>query len=186
MEAWRSDSDEAPGRLAEGKRMENSPVTKKKTYAEWVEGVLKQSSAMFESAHLDDLEGADCADLAGPELVRHCRALLEEGRTILRKAGEARSFRYLIVFLPLRPADTLSLWEDELWDQVSGADEPPTAYLIARDPLLEEWDEEYRRPLQIPQNEDSAGRAMYRCWRTKQDMQNSWEFARGVYLVVEP
>jgi hypothetical protein len=164
--------------------MDGSRVTKK-TFEKWLEEAATQSDDAFQSVHVDELEGLGLFDVDGLELVRQCCALLQNGRTILRNVQAARSFRYLVMFLPIPPIKTLCLWDEELWERVTGSDEPPTLYLMAHDQLLEEWDEEYHRPVQVPVAEHSGFRALYRCWRTRYDMQKSWEFARGVYVVVD-
>jgi hypothetical protein len=170
--------------MVAAKRMDGSQVTKK-AFQEWLEEAATQSNAAFESAHVDELEGLPLSDEAGVELVQRSCALLEEGRAVLQNVQGARPLRYLLMFLPLAPTSTLSLWEEEAWNKVTGADEPLTVYLIAGDQLFEEWDEEYRRPVQVPVAEHSGCRAIYRCWRTSDDMQRSWEFARGVYIIVD-
>ncbi len=164
--------------------MDGSQVTKK-TFEKWLEEAVTQSIAAFESAHVDEFEGLGVFEGDGLELVRQCCALLEDGRTILRSVQGARSFRYLTMFLPLGHTSVLRLWQDELWDRVTGAGEPPSVYLIAGDQLLEEWDEEYRRPVQVPLANRSGFRALYRCWRTTDDMQRSWEFASGIFIIVD-
>lgn len=164
--------------------MDNFRVTKK-TFAKWLEEAVTVSNAALESAHVDELEGISFGDEDGLGLVRRCCALLEDGRTILRDIHGARSFRYLLMFLPLGPSTSLSLWDESLWDGVRGVDEPPSVYLIAGDQLLEEWDEEYRRPVKIPVAEHSGFVALYRCWRSRDDLQNSSEFARGIYIIVD-
>jgi hypothetical protein len=163
--------------------MDDSEMTKK-TFAEWLIEAATGSQSEFESAHLDEFDLPQGYRARGLELVRNCCALLEQGRTILGQRLGVREIRFLLVFLPLSSSECLSFWTDDLWDAVGAENEPPTLYLMARDQVLDEWDEEYRRPLD-PLPEYPQFLALYRCWRTKIDMQNSWGFERGVYLVLD-
>ena len=169
--------------MAQNERMGDSRVIKR-TFTDWLEAAVSRSTAVLESAHVDELDGVSLIEVDGLELVQRCCALLEKGRASLRSMESAHRLHYLAMFLPIPLTRTLSVWEESLWAEVSSSDEPPTVYAIARDQLLEEWDEEYRRPVQIPLAEFPEVRALYRCWRTQRDMENGWEFARGIYVVV--
>ncbi len=157
----------------------------KKTFADWLIAATAESQLGFESAHLDELEITGALQSRGVELVRDCCALLEEGKALLAKHAGGHRIRYLLAFLPLGASDHLCLWDESLWRAVGVQDEPVTLYAISREQVLEEWDEEYRRPVDVPLQEPLDVLALYRCWRTRADMRNSWEFERGLYLVLD-
>lgn len=156
---------------------------KKKNFAEWLIAAAAASESGFESAHLDELDIPDVRT-RGLELVRDCCALLQEGKTLLANRG-AHPIRYLLAFLPLEATEELRLWDESPWHSVGAQDEPVTIYAMSREQILEEWDEEYRRPVDVPLPGQADFLALYRCWRTRADMQRSWEFERGMYLVLD-
>jgi hypothetical protein len=158
---------------------------KKETFETWLLKGALESDREFESAHIDELDLPEEYRGRGLHLVGACGALLERGRVLLNAAPNARRIRFLMVFLPLQSSLNLSLWTDELWEHVGTENEPPTLYLMARDQILHEWDEDYRRPLDVPVSECPHVQALYRCWRTRNDMQHSWEFERGIFLALD-
>lgn len=164
-------------------RTVNGSCMARMVFTEWLVDAVTRDSP-FEAIHVDELDLPIPIGPCGPALVRGCCELLELGRTTLGTAPGHR-VRSLIVFLPLTPTEHLTFWTDGLWDVASLANEPPTFYVMCREQILEEWDEEYRRPVDMPLPEYAAVNALYRCWRTRTDMEHSWEFARGVYLVLE-
>ena len=155
----------------------------KQTYSEWLIAAA-QSQRAFDSVHVDELE-IPGLHARGLELVRDCCTLLEAGRRLLATQAGGERVRYLLAHFPLGASESLFLWDASAWDAVGADREPPSLYVMCRDQVLTDWDEEYRRPVDVPLPDRGDIFALYRCWRTRVDMQNAEEFYRGLFLELD-
>lgn len=149
---------------------------------EWLRQVATGQRS-FESVHLDELEGGKYSQLAGLELVRYVRQILLSAVLQLRTSIAGHGIRRVVVYLPVDVTDELMPFTHEIWRDLACADEPPSLYVLRGEQVFDDDCEEYRRPVLLPIEDSHNLKAIFRSFRDQEDMDNSWEFTSGIYII---
>jgi len=158
----------------------------KLSLSSWLSDSILDGGSVVRCIHLDRLENKYSSNLVGIDLARFSYQLLLNVLSDLQKYFVNPVAQNAIVFLPLGVSDAIMEWEPEIWEKVSGKDEPPSLYIIKREQIFDDDMEEYHRPVRLPFDCASNVRAIFRSFRDDNAIRNSWEFTSGIYLIANP
>lgn len=87
----------------------------------------------------------------------------------------------VVLLLPLAGSERLMTWNDNLWERVGIVEEPPVLVLMKEDRLLEHFDEEYFRRLDMP-IDVTLVQAFFRSYRYFKGPGATADFANGIFV----
>ncbi len=121
-----------------------------------------------------------------------CSILSEVHFTIKSNLSEKKIFKPY-VYIHLGYSENIQYWDNSIWLKLGQDSEKVTyqspslgiASVTASDFFGIDL-EEYRCPIKFPPNflldSDNKILAIFRCFRTQQSLEKSWEFSTGIYL----
>lgn len=155
------------------------------TPVEWtIRNLTQERNDNFRSIHFDYLRYYRKENPKGLNLLKYAFLVLREvhavAQDILNKSPQIKF--HPMIYFPLGDSPNIMNWNNAYWEELGKDNEPPSLYLFPTKQIFEDYVEEYRKPIDIPVEEQKELLAIFRCCRDLRSMENSWEFSIGIYL----
>ncbi len=150
---------------------------------DFVDNALAQKNGGFASAHFDELAIEFDFHSRGLQLLTFSFDLLKATSSHIHTNHLGNRKISIFVYLPLSCADKLKLWNSVEVDNLIVLNEPPSLYIYFGCDHIPLENEEYRYPILLENNHSDKVKCIYRCFRTPEGIENSWEFERGIEIL---
>jgi hypothetical protein len=171
--------------MARAKWMEPAKMKSKYLLGNWLDQCVVDQKSTVHSIHFDRLDGYDRPGAISDELVKLVFQALAFVAGYMESKIKNSDVWTVVAFLPICSSDEILSWETDYWQKLSWVEEPPSLYFVKGSQLFEDDIEEYRRPVIIPFENNETVTAIFRSFRDRESMENSWEFTTGIYLATK-
>lgn len=173
-------------------------MSRRKTFtpSEWVIQTIQKLNNgpnLGKNIHFDIFK--DYANPKGLALLTYACHVLIEARTSAKLMANEQKYFKPYIYIHLGYDESVQYWDNSIWMKL-GQDnkeityQPPSLGIASSSTSGNHFFgidlEEYRCPLKFPLNfsldEKNNISALYRCFRDENDIENNWEFSRGIYL----
>ncbi len=168
--------------MVDRQRMDVTKMTDFTKLEIWLNAAL-QRTERFDSIHFDEFW--ECNSFGGDVLVSFASQVVSHCLNFLQKFASGYEVRFVVVYLSAGITEEVEFWSENIIQRISGADEPPTLYLLRSEHVFDEESEEYRVPVELNIVDLKADCVIFRSFRDRESIEKSWEFNSGLYFIAK-